>query len=340
MRKRLSVIIPTIRARFMARVLDGLVSQDLDANQDLEIVVVENGDSSEVTAELVASLSRQSPDHCRLGYEYRENSGANAARNFGARRATGQLLAFLDDDCIPSPGWARSVFRAHEQHPAAGCIGGQVDLEFLEPPPRWLQGPFRTNLAEVSPPAGSECVVDLTQREKGHVVSANLTCRSDAYQAIGGFRTLGAETEDPRSYTNDEVLFLDGARERGDPGILLDSRIAAVHLIPPERTTVESFENKQYRQGVFDYRYWLHRRDFDSTVPRFSSDAEALCNTILLEKFLEVRVHIEMVGAQGVKGQALREFTSHYLRCRVAYLNGFSECLRRGEPLRELTNPR
>jgi GT2 family glycosyltransferase len=39
-------------------------------------------------------------------------AGPGAARNAGARRAEGELLAFTDDDCLPEPGWLRALCAA------------------------------------------------------------------------------------------------------------------------------------------------------------------------------------------------------------------------------------
>lgn len=37
------------------------------------------------------------------------------ARSAGVRAATGDFVAFVEDHCVPSPGWAAAVIRAHEQ---------------------------------------------------------------------------------------------------------------------------------------------------------------------------------------------------------------------------------
>lgn len=54
-----------------------------------------------------------------------EGKGPAIARNRGVEVAEGDLLAFTDDDCIPSPPWLRELVAAHESLPGA-AVGGRV----------------------------------------------------------------------------------------------------------------------------------------------------------------------------------------------------------------------
>jgi hypothetical protein len=86
---RFSVIIPTFNsAETLGRAIESVLEQSWPAH---EIIVVDDGSTDE-TREIAAGFGRS------IHYLYQENAGVSAARNNGARMATGDWLAFLDAD--------------------------------------------------------------------------------------------------------------------------------------------------------------------------------------------------------------------------------------------------
>jgi cellulose synthase/poly-beta-1,6-N-acetylglucosamine synthase-like glycosyltransferase len=115
-----AIIIPTRdRPSQLAACLASLTRLDYPRDR-FEVIVVDDGSRPpipEVTAKfqdrLNLTLLTQSP------------AGPAAARNAGAARATGQFLAFTDDDCTPAPDWLRKLtiqFGATPDH----LVGGRV----------------------------------------------------------------------------------------------------------------------------------------------------------------------------------------------------------------------
>lgn len=54
-------------------------------------------------------------------------SGSYALKNAGARAARAPLVAILDADCRPVPGWARAAVDAFQRDPAADAVSGRTD---------------------------------------------------------------------------------------------------------------------------------------------------------------------------------------------------------------------
>jgi GT2 family glycosyltransferase len=54
-----------------------------------------------------------------------ENSGPAPARNIGWRAKSAPVLAFIDDDCVPGPGWLEAGLAAFE-NPRLGVLQGQT----------------------------------------------------------------------------------------------------------------------------------------------------------------------------------------------------------------------
>lgn len=120
-----SVVVPTFdrRAR-LQRVLAALAAQETDVA--FEVIVVSDG-STDGTDEYLDSGAPPLPVLARR----QENAGPAVARNRGVEVATGDLVLFVDDDLVPSPGL---VARHVVEHRAATCSRTVVIGPMLDPP--------------------------------------------------------------------------------------------------------------------------------------------------------------------------------------------------------------
>ncbi len=115
-----SVVIPTYnRPQKLSTCLKFLAALDYPREQ-FEVIVVDDGGETplnEVVAayetDLAVTLIRQ------------QNGGPGAARNRGVEAATGEYLAFTDDDCMPHADWL-SKFSAHLEPAPDALVGGHV----------------------------------------------------------------------------------------------------------------------------------------------------------------------------------------------------------------------
>lgn len=123
---RLSVVIPTYkRPDLLARCLAALAGQDLD-QAAYEIVVADDA-GSESTRLQVEAFAAKSGATVR----YIPVTGAHgpaAARNAGWRAATGDVIAFTDDDTIPAPGWAAAGLGAFDRDPGLAAATGRTEV--------------------------------------------------------------------------------------------------------------------------------------------------------------------------------------------------------------------
>jgi glycosyltransferase involved in cell wall biosynthesis len=117
-----SIIIPTHNRRHLVpRAITSVLQQSL---ADIELIVVDDG-STDDTREVVEGI-----DDARLIYVSQRNAGAAAARNHGARLATGSYLTFLDSDDEALPDWLGSLHRGFEEHNADIVCSGLVKVGF------------------------------------------------------------------------------------------------------------------------------------------------------------------------------------------------------------------
>jgi glycosyltransferase involved in cell wall biosynthesis len=117
---QISVVIPVFNdARRLRLCLTALAEQTYPRDR-FEVLVVDNG-SEESPRELVESFPF---------YRFVEEPqpGSYAARNRGLGLARGELLAFTDSDCIPTPGWLAAGERALADQPESGFVGGRIEI--------------------------------------------------------------------------------------------------------------------------------------------------------------------------------------------------------------------
>ena len=99
--------------------IDGCLSSlaDQEGDEPFEVVVIDS--SSDGTAEIV----RRFPGVALHTFADRKFPGE--ARNLGAARSEGEILAFTDADCIPGRRWIREIVDAHRR--SDPVIGGTID---------------------------------------------------------------------------------------------------------------------------------------------------------------------------------------------------------------------
>ena len=91
---KFSVIVPFLNEeKYIAQCIDALRNQTYSQN-DFELIFVDNG-STDKSGEIVRSYSD-------IKYLLEEHKDAYVARNLGASKASGEILVFIDADCIAS----------------------------------------------------------------------------------------------------------------------------------------------------------------------------------------------------------------------------------------------
>lgn len=171
--------------------------------------------------------------------------GAAAARNRGIAETSSPLLALLDDDVVPEPGWLAAL-AAPVLAGRADLTGGRVVLDPLVPRPRWLAPGLEGYLTSL----------DLGPRERvladdETLLTASLLTRTPLLREIGGFdRRLG-----PRGRTQlvgDDVQVVRDLRRAGARATWVPSA-TVVHELPAARLRPGWLLRRAYLQGRSDW---------------------------------------------------------------------------------------
>lgn len=124
-RPRISVVVPSRnRRRMLSECLSKLFQQDFSAEK-YELIVVDNA-STDGTSEMLREMSTRAPCAFRA-VSFMEDRGPAVARNLGVVLARGDLVAFTDSDCLPSPGWLRALEKSMSG--SAGIVQGKTSAD-------------------------------------------------------------------------------------------------------------------------------------------------------------------------------------------------------------------
>ncbi len=115
----ISIIIPTYnRKDELEDLLPSLRQQECSCS--FEIIVVDDG-STDGTCELLKNLAEDWKG--RLRFLKQNRAGPGAARNLGIKHAHGDILVFVDSDCIAPFGWLDNLTSVFDK-PQVGAVGG------------------------------------------------------------------------------------------------------------------------------------------------------------------------------------------------------------------------
>jgi glycosyltransferase involved in cell wall biosynthesis len=242
---RLSVIIPTKnRVRILTQLLESIHQLDELRTIRPEVIVADNN-SSDSTNDVAASLAKDFPTTIRVLKVSRP--GKSAAINAAVKAATGDALAFLDDDVVVDKTWLTAVddfFRGGEFEAGQGLIRLQApardDPEIVKLVQRYRTIPSLEHDPDV--------------KRLHSLNGANFFVSRNAFERARGFdERLGPGA----SGTSEDVDF---ARRLTRARIAIGYAPQAIvdHRVERHRLTEEYFKQIHWQQG--GSRFLIQRR--------------------------------------------------------------------------------
>jgi succinoglycan biosynthesis protein ExoM len=122
------------RPAFLRRLLEDLRGQETAGLFTFSVVVCDN-DRLQTAKEVVSEFRAASEISVKYCVEPQQSIAL--ARNRVVQNATGEYLAFIDDDEYPERNWLQTMFTACNQYEADGVLG-PVKPSFEEGVPNWI----------------------------------------------------------------------------------------------------------------------------------------------------------------------------------------------------------
>lgn len=123
------------RLASLRRCVAAVADLQVPAGSSLELIVVDNV-SRDGTAQWLASLPAGLAPRVRLLALADARPGKSRALNLGLAHATGEALAFIDDDVEVDPGWLAGLEAGFAT--GAQALQGGISLRLPGPPPWWM----------------------------------------------------------------------------------------------------------------------------------------------------------------------------------------------------------
>lgn len=232
----------------------------LEFEGEWELIVVDNG-STDGTSDLLKRFAEKARFPVVLVYE--PKPGLGRARNVGIVNATGEILAFTDDDCYVSPDFLARTLEVFKDD-RIGFMGGRVLLYDESDAPVTIK--TETEIRWIAPYSFI----------RGELVGANMAARRSLVEKVGRFDAqLGAGTPFPC----EDVEFLARASHVGalgvyHPGPLVlhhhgrkrgeDSARLRIYDYGRGAYYAKFILNPQTRIMLLKRWYWNARREFPS----------------------------------------------------------------------------
>ncbi len=165
-------------ARTLPHTLEAL---DTVAYPEFEVIVVDDGSTDE-SAAIARSFGARVISTA--------NAGLSHARNIGATAASGEIVAYLDDDAWPDPYWLQYLADTYERTGCAAAGGPNI------PPPAG------TVAESVAHSPGGPIHVLVSDTEAEHIPGCNFSIRKDVLEELGGFDPQFRATGARRRYSS------------------------------------------------------------------------------------------------------------------------------------------
>jgi succinoglycan biosynthesis protein ExoM len=140
---KIDICICTFRRASLSETLSSVANQDLPDHVDISVIVADN-DEQDVRKQSI--LDEGAALGLNLTYVFAPKFNISVARNACLNAATGDCIAFIDDDEIARPDWlARLLARASET--GAAVVFGPAKAVYPTSAPSWMmENDFHSNI--------------------------------------------------------------------------------------------------------------------------------------------------------------------------------------------------
>ncbi len=174
--------------------------------------------------------------------ENSEGQGLSGARNTGIAKASGDLVAFMDEDAAALPDWLERLASAYQDRDVMG-VGGAIEPMWISGRPQWFPEEFDwvVGCTYLGMPVVPSPVRNL--------IGCNMSFRRNVFEVIGGFREgIGRIGTVPLGCEETELCIR--ARQRWPHRrFVFEPRARVSHQVPSQRGVLKYYFSRCFAEG-------------------------------------------------------------------------------------------
>lgn len=239
---KFSVVVCTFnRSESLRRMLKSLQEIVIPDHLSCEVIVVDNN-SDDDTRLVFEEIEKDFES--RIRYVLEDKKGLSHARNRGVKEASGEIIAFTDDDVMVDKHWIQNIDKAFKEYDDVACVGGKILPIWEVSKPKWLKPDLYGYLALLDN-GDSAAYMDALD-----IWGANFAVKSEMFKRYGLFDTnLGRMPG--KFYSAEEAEFLKRLQNAGEK-ILYYPLSIIHHNIPACRMSKKYIRKWEFDRGELE----------------------------------------------------------------------------------------
>lgn len=228
---KLSIIICTYnRAELLQKSINSLSGQEVQPD-DWELIVVDNN-STDSTRTVVSKFPW-------VRYVFEPNQGLSHARNRGLEEASGDWVAYVDDECQMPSLWVGNILSLINAH-RPKVFGGPIYPWYEGDKPLWFKDDYGSySLAH-----------NLDASGQPHISGGNMGFDRAALRQAGGFDPALGVSAGRVLYGEETAIIQKLKNKFGDNCVEYSENLANRHLVRPERFQWGWIIHENFKRGV------------------------------------------------------------------------------------------
>ncbi len=205
------------------------------------VIVCRDSRSCHLASSIVKSIAKSYGLDVKVVYSWKDR-GLAYGRNLGLLASSSEIVAFIDDDVIPSPSWAKRLIEIMSDTNVDGVYGRVLPL-FID---RDLCRKVDESLYWLFSCASTYMPRRRTLFYRG--LGANMAFRRRVLLELGGFR-VGLGVGSSRVWIGGEEVDLAIRMCLKGRKIIYDPDLVVYHVIPPSRCTLRYVASRAFGVG-------------------------------------------------------------------------------------------